>query len=289
MAKSRGRKAKTWKGRLKHWYTTARGGFVNRFLGFGPDDLVETLRRLGVRESDVLLAHVAYNRFEGFRGTPVQVVESLQRLVGSQGTLLMPTLPFGGSAVDYARSGEITDMADTPSAMGLVTEIFRRSPDVIRSVHPTHCTAAWGARAAELVRDHHLATTPCGVNSPYRKLLDCDGQIAMIGARFRALTFYHAVEEILEPRMPVSPFTQEVFDLQTRDPQGVLWPTQTRLFNRELGKRRDLDRLIPVLKASGHWHEARIGLLPVIVLRARQIFEACQELADRGVFCYRDA
>jgi hypothetical protein len=69
----------------------------------------------------------------------------------------------------------------------------------------------------------------------------------------------------------------------------VLWPTQTRLFNRELGKRRDLDRLIPVLKARGHWHEARVGLLPVIVLRARQILEACHELADRGVFCYRDA
>ena len=138
MAKRRGTKAKSWKARLKHLYTSARAGLVNRFLGFTPDELVETLRHLGVRESDVLLAHVAYNRFEGFHGTPVQIVESLQRLVGSQGTLLMPTLPFGGNAVDYAKSGEITDISDSPSAMGLVTEIFRRSPDVVRKIGRAH-------------------------------------------------------------------------------------------------------------------------------------------------------
>ncbi|MFM8288285.1 MAG: hypothetical protein ACKOGA_16455, partial [Planctomycetaceae bacterium] len=67
MAKRRGRKARSWKARLKQLHTSARAALVNRFLGFSPERLVETLRRLGVREPDVLLAHVAYNRFEGFR------------------------------------------------------------------------------------------------------------------------------------------------------------------------------------------------------------------------------
>src|SRR5262249_12540176 len=161
---------------------------------------------------DVVFAHVAFNQFLGFEGGPGDVIQVLQRVVGDSGTVLMPTLPFGGTAVEYAERHPMTDLVRTPSAMGFVTEIFRRMPGVIRSAHPTHPVAAWGAKAAELTCDHHLAETPCGKQSPYLRLLDVEGKILFLGAEIAAMTFYHGVEEILEPRMPFSPFTRAWYE-----------------------------------------------------------------------------
>ncbi len=156
------RKPQSWKSRLKNVLKRARRRGVETLFAFDKRDLASAIARLGVGAGDVVLVHVWYGRFEGFRGTPLDVIHALQEAVGPTGTLIMPTLPFGGRAVDYAQRGAVTDLAYTPSAMGLVTEIFRRMPDVVRSIHPTHSVAVWGARADELVRDHHRATTPCG-------------------------------------------------------------------------------------------------------------------------------
>ena len=80
----------------------------------------------------------------------------------ASGTVLMPTLPFGGVAIDYARKNPVFDVRRTPSQTGLLTEIFRRSAGVLRSVHPTHPVAVAGHGAVEMVEGHHLAATPCG-------------------------------------------------------------------------------------------------------------------------------
>jgi aminoglycoside 3-N-acetyltransferase len=198
----------------------------------------------------------------------------------------MPTLPFTGRAVDYARRGEVTDLVYSPSTTGLVTEIFRRMPDVVRSVHPTHSVAAWGTHAADLVHGHYLASTPCGKESPFLKLLDVDGKVLFLGASVRAMTFYHGLEELQEAELPVSPFTPEVFELQTRDNDGKLWTTRTRLFSAD---RRDTTLLVPVLKRFGAWHESRVGLLRLGAARCRDILRASSELTKAGRSIYPGA
>ena len=192
-------------------------------------------------------------------------------------------MPFTGSAVEYARQRPLTDLPYAPSAMGLVTEIFRRMPDVLRSVHPTHSAAAWGAHAAELVRDHYRSTTPCGAHSPFLKLLDVDGKVLFLGASIRAMTFYHGLEELLEAELPVAPFTPEVFELRTRDDDGQIWTTRTRLFS---SVRRDSTLLVPVVREFGGWHEARVGRLRLAAVRCRDILRASRELAKRGQSIY---
>ena len=129
----------------------------------------------------------------------------------------MPTMPFSGTAVDWALVHPVVDLRRTPSRMGLVSEIFRRSPDVVRSVHPTHPVAAWGERAKLLVAGHSEAGTPCGAGSPYHRLLEFDGRIVMLGADVTSLTFFHTAEALLADGWPVSPFTQETFRLTTLD------------------------------------------------------------------------
>ncbi|MCC6585147.1 MAG: AAC(3) family N-acetyltransferase [Bryobacterales bacterium] len=274
------------KAKLKAWRDQARTAYINRFHAFTPADLVAALQSLGVQPGDALIAHTSFAEFAGFQGGIGEAIRALQAAVTEQGTLLIPTLPFSGSALEYAKSGAITDVKRTPSRMGFITEIFRRGPGVIRSIHPTHPIAAWGAQAAELTADHHTAETPCGRNSPFHRLLEMNGKILLAGVDVRAMTFFHYLEEHLEPQMPFSPFTKEWFELQTRGVDGQLYSTRTRLYAPEFSAKRDVRLMIPVLRAANAWHEAKAGRLNLIVLSARDVVSTGELMARQGSYCY---
>ena len=153
-------------------------------------------------------------------------------------------------------------------------------------MHPTHSVAAWGRDAAALLEGHALADTPCGTGTPYWRLLDRDGKIVLLGVPIDVLTFFHTIEAHLEDRMPVSPFTTEVYDVRCRDIEGRELVVRTRLFDPAMSRRRTMKPLVPELKQVGNWHEARAGNLSVIVVPARGALEAAVRLAERGVYCY---
>ncbi len=274
------------KDQLKGWRKRLRLAYVRRWRAFGDEELAGALDQLGIRPGDTLMVHSSFDRFAGFSGKPSDVVRVLQEAVGTQGTLLMPTLPFTGTAVDYVSRSSIFDVRRTPSQMGLLTELFRRSPGVIRSVHPTHPVAAWGARVTEMLVDHHLACTPCGLGSPFARLLEADGRILLLGTDIRSATFFHYIEEVLEPVMPVSPFTKDDFILQSCDETGTMVTSKTRLFDPALSRRRNLLKLAPVIKNQGSWAEARLGEVDLILLEARDMMAAAKSLAAQGAYCY---
>lgn len=259
---------------------------VNAFQSFTVEDLRRKLVALGVGADDTLLVHSSFDAFDGFKGKPSDVIGSLQALVGPAGLLMMPTMTFSGTAVDYARGNPVFDVQRTPSRMGLVTEVFRRSPGVVRSVHPTHPVALWGRDAEAVAAGHHLARTPCGAGSPYAALLARQGKIVLLGTGINVLTFYHMLEELLEAELPVSPFTAEVFRLRSKRRDGQVVETECRLFEPVVSKRRRLGKLVPVLKAAGAWREARVGRLPIVVLGAEDVERAVRQMIKQGIHCY---
>jgi aminoglycoside 3-N-acetyltransferase len=274
------------KDQLKGWRKRLRLAYVRRWRAFGAEELAGAFRQLGITPGDILMVHSSFDRFAGFSGKPSDVVRVLQETVGTQGTLLMPTLPFTGTAVDYVSRSAVFDVRRTPSQVGLLTELFRRSPGVIRSVHPTHPVAAWGAQATRMLADHHLARTPCGAGSPFARLLEADGRILLLGTDIRSVTFFHYIEEVLEPGMPVSPFTKDDFILQSCDQTGTIVTSKTRLFDPALSRRRNLLKLEPVVRNRGSWAQVRLGELDVILLEARDLMAAAKSLAAQGVYCY---
>lgn len=264
-------------------------GRVDRLLySFGPAELVAALRDLGVCAGDVVLVHSSFDAFRAFRGRPSDAIEALQALVGRDGVILMPTMPFSGTAVEWARMHPVVDLRRTPSRMGLVSEVFRRMPGVVRSIHPTHPVAAWGGRAETLVAEHWRATTPCGPGSPYHRLLECEGRVLFLGADVASLTFFHTAEALLADQWPVSPFTRETFRLTTVAPDGTAHVTETRLFEPAVSRRRNLRKLLPELVARGVWKQARVGRLAIATVRAREVLDAVAALAARGTYAYDD-
>jgi aminoglycoside 3-N-acetyltransferase len=277
---------KALKQKIKGRWKQARRRWNTRWHAFSPAELEKALGALGVHQGDALLVHSSFDRFEGFSGKPTDVIAILQSAVGDDGAILMPTMPFSGSALDYAARNEILDLARTPSKMGLVTELFRRSPGVRRSAHPTHPVAGWGRQAEGMLAEHYRAATPCGRETPFGRLLDVGGKVLFLGARINSMTFFHTVEEILDPRMPTSPFTKELYHLRCREPDGTIRETETRLFDRELSRRRNIPRMIPALRQSGQWRQSQIGRLPLLLLETRAVLSACESLAATGVYCY---
>ena len=266
-----------------------RGGVDRLLYSFRPSDLAATLRALGISSGDVLLVHSSFDAFRAFQGRPSDVVEALQGVVGRQGAILMPAMPFSGTAVEWARKHPIVDLRRTPSRMGLVSEVFRRMPDVVRSVHPTHPVAVWGDRAEMLAADHWRATTPCGPGSPYHRLLECDGRVLFLGADVTSLTFFHTAEALLGDRWPVSPFTEEIFRLTTLAADGTAHVTETRLFEPAMSRRRNLHKLLPELMARGAWKQSRVGRLTIATVRASDVLDAVAALAGRGIYAYDES
>jgi Aminoglycoside 3-N-acetyltransferase len=104
---------KSMKQFLKGRWKLARTAYVRRWYSFTESALLAKLRSLGVQRGNVLLVHSSIEQFEGFLGRPTDVITILQEAVGTEGTLLMPTLPFSGTATEYARNGEVFDSRKT--------------------------------------------------------------------------------------------------------------------------------------------------------------------------------
>lgn len=249
---------------------------------FTPEDLKCALRQLGLAPGDVLMVHSAFDRFVGFRGGPLEVVRALQETVGPEGTLLMPTTPFRRSAIEYALNDPIFDARHTASQMGLITEIFRRSRGVVRSNHPTHSVAAWGRHADAMISGHERGDTPCGKCSPYARLLDCDGKILLAGVADHTMTFGYVLVEALASRLAFPVLTRQAYPLRWRDEDGTVRLAHVRLFSPQLD--HDIEPLVRELKGRRQWHERRVGRLRLVLLLARDIWNAGMALADRGTF-----
>lgn len=274
------------KNRAKKHMKAFRRFFANTFRSFTPEDLQRALRGLGIVHGDTVLVHSSFDAFEGFQGKPTDVISMLQSVVGDEGILMMPTMMFSGTAVAFAKTNPLFDVARTPSRMGLLTELFRRSPGVVRSIHPTHPVAIWGHDAEVVAAGHHLAGTPCGVGTPFEALLQRRGKIVLLGTDISVLTFFHTLEEILEQELPVSPFTDEAFHLRSKTRDGQILDTNCRLFEPAVSRRRNLYKLVPHLKKFGAWREAQVGGLKINVLAAADVNEVTRSMNKQGINCY---
>jgi aminoglycoside N3'-acetyltransferase len=146
--------------------------------------------------------------------------------------------------------------------------------------------AIWGRDANVVAAEHHLASTPCGFGTPFEALLKRRGKIILLGTDISVLTFFHLLEEMLEPQLPFSPFTREVFHLQSKTRDGQILDTNCRLYEPAVSRRRNLYKMVPYLRNRDAWREARLGGMKVTVLAAVDVLEVVRSMTLHGVQCY---
>ena len=161
---------------------------------------------------DILMIHSSLNdMIPMYIGNPGELLSMLVTYCRRNNiTLAMPTF-FDGSnlqAKKYYENGKNKfDVRKTFSGTGILSEMFRKTKDVKRSIHPTHSVCALGPLADELTKNHHLSITTCGEGTPFGEMIKYRTMILGIGAKVDALTQVHSTEDIMKDKFPVPLFT----------------------------------------------------------------------------------
>jgi aminoglycoside 3-N-acetyltransferase len=170
--------------------------------------LTDDLSALGVSSGTTLLVHSSLGSLGWVCGGAVSVVLALEKALGPEGTLAMPTHSGDMSEPSRWRNPPIPeswwetvrqemppfDVDMTPTrGVGVIAECFRKQKGTLRSAHPSVSFAARGPRAKELTEDTSL-DFPTGDGSFLARLYDMDGWVLLLGADFRSATSLHLAE-----------------------------------------------------------------------------------------------
>jgi len=147
------------------------------------------LRALGVEDGMALEVHSSLSSFGPVAGGAATVIAALQRVVGSEGAIVMPAFPLSRelplTEADLEH-GIVLKLAvlqpDAPcrTGMGVIADTFRQRPDVVVG-HGFHRLCAWGRDAEEHSKG-------------FCRLLDVGGRALLLGVDIHRLSAMHHAE-----------------------------------------------------------------------------------------------
>lgn len=175
-------------------------------------DLLRDIRSLGLDPAGTLLIHSSCKAIGPVEGGAHTVLDAWCEFY-RDGLLIFPTHTWDR----VGKKHPVYDSRSDPSCVGILSELFRQRPGVVRSLHPTHSVAALGKDAADYTAGEEHATTPLPRSGCWGKLLDRDATILFLGCSLRSNTFIHGVEEWAGIPDRISPWTE---DLTILGPQG---------------------------------------------------------------------
>lgn len=162
-----------------------------------------------------------------------ELIDELLASVGPRGLVVMPTFTYDNE----------TFAPDAPGRTGALTEIFRRRPDAVRSLHPTYSVAALGDGAAELLEGHERVGATA-VDSPLDRLAASGGLVLLLGVGHTANTTAHVGEFHAE-----APYLDIPFD--------PAWPTHG--YDHFPGCSRAFGALERPLRERGAIRDGKVG------------------------------
>lgn len=170
--------------------------------------LVRDLSTLGLEPGMTVIVHSSLGALGYVCGGAVAVIVALQRCLGREGTVVMPTHsndfsdpaewenpPVPESWWETIRRNMPAFRPDrTPCTyMGAIPECFRAQRGVSRSSHPLYSFAAWGKHAEDIVDGHQLEYG-LGDGSPLARVYDLDGWVLLLGVGHENNTSLHLSE-----------------------------------------------------------------------------------------------
>lgn len=152
-----------------------------------PKTLTQNFLELGVKPGGVLLVHTSFSKIKPIEGGPLGLISALRSALGSDGTLVMPSMSYDD---DHP-----FDKTKSPCPeMGIVADTFWRLPGVLRSDN-NHAFAAVGRLAEKIVAPHPM-DVPHGLASPVGRVYESDGQVLLLGVDHGSNTTIHLCENL---------------------------------------------------------------------------------------------
>jgi aminoglycoside 3-N-acetyltransferase len=154
------------------------------------ENLLKDLEKLNIDRKGTLLVHSSMKSIGEVEGGADTVLDVLSEFM-KEGLLVLPTHTW--SYINAANPRFYVQ--DSKVCVGILPELFRKRPGVVRSLHPTHSVAALGKEAKDFVAGDEYFDTPCARGSSWGKLLDRKATIMLLGVSLIRNTFMHGVEE----------------------------------------------------------------------------------------------
>lgn len=180
------------------------------------------IRQLNIKPGDTVFIHSSMD-YLNTNANALEILEMLIELVGHVGNLVFPAWHFTDRAETHLRAGDVFDVRNSVSVLGILSEFARRYPGAERSLHPTNSIVAIGKDAKEIVCKHHLDIYPAGEKSPYYKVKEKCGKICGIGVDTNFMSFVHCPEDVLKGKYPFAHtrmkevFTGRVIDFEGKE------------------------------------------------------------------------
>jgi aminoglycoside N3'-acetyltransferase len=256
---------------------------IKKYGTFSEHELLKILRDSGIQEGDILFVQCSFNDLYTFSGNPLSLLQVFRNLVGQTGTLLMPAFTTN----TFSEPSRLFDPDLEPTYTGLVNELFRRSPGVIRSLHPRHSICGEGPLAFTLLANHENCVRADGPDSPFDRLRKYDrAKILTLGLPPAFVSFLHWVEDFEPEKLP--------FPVHEKEPRKCLvkladariitvcdWLVtsniHSRLFLHSISKNLSVEAM-----QSFSYKGIEIGLYPIKALANELI-----NLRNRGIFHYK--
>jgi aminoglycoside 3-N-acetyltransferase len=253
-------------------------------LDVSPSDVTDALRLIGVTPGSVVLLHPDAIVAAQFCATPSAssqnalneqkldlLLAAVQDAINPNGTLVIPTFTYSFT------KGEIFDVRNTPSAVGMVSERFRKKTGVERTSDPIFSFACSGPLASELCA---LPVTECfGGESVFAFLHRSNAHIIDLGCSMsRGGTFVHYVETTYGVAYRYKKaFHGTIISLDGRGREcSVVY--NVRDLTRRSGA--DLRRLEKRLANDGNSRAVIVGRSRIMAVRANDLFETAWKMLD---------
>lgn len=261
--------AKSWKKNIRRKELDKQR---NSNSALSKEILIQELKRIGIKSGDHVLVHSALSKIGYIENGPTTLIQALLDVVGDDGTLLMPSFPAKGRNKDHLESHPFFDIKNTPSQMGITTEIFRKMPNVFRSFHPTDAVCAKGKLAAHFTNSHYNQLTPYNEFSPFRKLCDANGKILMLGTTLNgACTNLHTLEDAVNFEYPV--YDDKVFEINMIDNNNNSSIVKTKVHNPIYSAKRNADALKPLFENEKVLTNDQIGDAKTMLIDANEMLD----------------
>jgi aminoglycoside 3-N-acetyltransferase len=164
---------------------------------YSTEDIITLMKNMGLQKGSNVFIHSSFYEFYNFKGTIKEFIDAIIEAIGETGTLAMPAFPI------LKKTDAIYDIEKTPTAAGMIAEIFRRYPGVKRSIDLDGSVCAIGPMSDYLLDEHKYSKVFWDEKSPYYKLSKINALVFSFGlGKYFNGSFRHCVEGVLKDEIP---------------------------------------------------------------------------------------
>ena len=166
-------------------------------------DFIDGLEKVGIEAGDTIFVHCSLSNLGFIENGSLDIINAMKKVITSKGNIIIPSFSILQSMEETLKTKTYSfNVLKTKASTGSLPNLFLKTNNVKRSIHPTHSVAVWGKDSDYLINGHYKAETNFGEDTPFKKFLNMNGKILGLGVNYAPITFYHTYEDLNLDKFP---------------------------------------------------------------------------------------